>query len=45
MTRIPPDDIIGSTESDKFPLNDDDLAWQLEFFSEFSDNGSKQIFK
>ncbi|MBT3764973.1 MAG: DUF2336 domain-containing protein [Rhodospirillaceae bacterium] len=45
MARIPPGDIIGSTDSDNFPLNDDALSWQLEFFSNLSDNGSKRVAK
>ena len=45
MTRIPPDDIIGFTENDKFPLNDDDLSWQLEFFSGLSNSGPKRAAK
>ena len=45
MTRIPPGDIIGPTESDTFPLNDDALSWQLEFFSELSNTGLKRVAK
>lgn len=34
LAGIPPDDAIGADEDGAWPLSEDDMEWQLEFFSE-----------
>lgn len=34
LAGIPPDDAVGADEDGNWPLSDDDMEWQLEFFSE-----------
>jgi hypothetical protein len=33
LANIPPSDVLRETASDKYPLSNDEMRWQLEFIS------------
>ena len=33
LANIPPNDVLRATASDKYPLSNDEMRWQLEFVS------------
>lgn len=40
MGRIAPSDVVEPTDDGKFPLADEELAWQIEFFNDLSLKGT-----
>lgn len=40
MGRIAPSDVLTPTEDGKYPLTDEELAWQVEFFTDLSLKGT-----
>ncbi|MFQ5766186.1 MAG: hypothetical protein ACE5GT_14795, partial [Rhodospirillales bacterium] len=40
MGRIAPSDVVMPTDDGKYPVADEELAWQIEFFTDLSLKGS-----
>ncbi|HEC90895.1 MAG TPA: DUF2336 domain-containing protein [Alphaproteobacteria bacterium] len=35
MGRVPPEEVLGNSTETAFPLNEDEMNWQLEFFADY----------
>ena len=40
MGRIAPSEVLMPADDDDFPLSDDELQWQLEFFTDLCSKGT-----